>query len=79
MYTPVGKAAFALSCLHLALFCKMRNLLRNTALNLRFPLLVYVYVHSRRESRIRLVLLASCFVLKNEESATQYGIAGKVN
>ena len=33
------------------------------ALNLRFPLLVYVEVNSRRESRVCLALLASCFVL----------------
>ena len=39
-------------------------MLRNTALGLRFPLLVYVNVHSRREIRACLVLLASCFVLR---------------
>ncbi len=34
-------------------------MLRNTALSLRFPLLVYDKVNSRRESRACLVLLAS--------------------
>ena len=32
---------------------------RNTALHLRFSLLVYEFVNSRRKSRVRLVLLAS--------------------
>ena len=32
---------------------------RNTSSGLRFALLVYVYVHSRRQSRAFLVLLAS--------------------
>ena len=34
-------------------------ILRNTALHFRFPLLIYGNVNSRRESHVRLVLLAS--------------------
>ena len=40
---------------------------RRAALNLRFPLLVYGFVHSRRENRVCLALLASCFVFKNSK------------
>ena len=37
---------------------------RNTLSDLRFPLLVYAYVHSRRGSRVLRVLLASCSILR---------------
>ena len=43
---------------------KTKNLRRISSSSLRFALLVYVYVHSRRQIRAFLELLAACFVFK---------------
>jgi len=47
-------------------------MLRNTALNLRFLSLAYLSYVSRREIRVRLVLLASCFVFADDGYTSQY-------
>ena len=58
---------------------KIENPLRNTLSDLRFPLLVYVYVHSHRGSRVLRVLLASCSIFALRLGATvsvwQYSVA----
>ena len=57
-YAPCGNCSRSLSCLYL--HCKIAvDILRNTSSCLRFPLLMYVYVHSRRGSRALIVLLVS--------------------
>ena len=46
---------------------------RNAALRLRFSLLVYAYVNSRRKIRARLALLASAHFEKSKENNYDYG------